>query len=124
MNEYKLALKRFAEFSGRSRRREYWMFVLFNILFSIAAVAIDSMMSGGTMQGGGIVSGLYSLAVLVPSLAVAVRRLHDVGKSGWFLLIVLIPLIGAIWLLVLLATDGQPGTNKWGANPKEMAPAA
>ena len=67
----------------------------------------------------GVLSNLYSLAVFLPSLGVLVRRLHDVGKSGWFFLIVLIPLIGAIWLLVLLFKDSEQGENKWGPNPKE-----
>jgi len=67
----------------------------------------------------GIIGNLYSLAVFLPSLGVLVRRLHDVGKSGWFFLIVLIPLIGAIWLLILLFRDGEQGENKWGPNPKD-----
>jgi len=70
--------------------------------------------------GYGPLYGLYALAMLIPGLAVSVRRLHDVGKSGWMLLIALIPLIGAIWLLVLMLTDSNPGENQYGSNPKEM----
>lgn len=122
MNWYLKALKQYVDFSGRARRKEYWMFVLFNLLFAIAAMILDNVL-GIAIEGIGYgpLYGLYSLVVLVPGLAVGVRRLHDVGKSGWMLLIALIPLVGAIWLLVLLVTDGEPGTNKWGTNPKEIA---
>ncbi len=119
MSWYLEVLKKYATFSGRARRKEYWMFVLFNIIFSIVATVLDSVI--GTRDpdtGYGIISGLYSLAVLLPGLAVSARRLHDIGKSGWWLLIVLIPIIGAIWLLVLMVTDSQPGDNEYGPNPK------
>jgi uncharacterized membrane protein YhaH (DUF805 family) len=121
MNWYLKVLKQYADFSGRARRSEYWYFVLFNMIFAIVAVVLDNIL-GTAIEGVGYgpIYGLYALAVLVPGLAVAVRRLHDVGKSGWMFLIVLIPLIGAIWLLVLFFTDSQPGTNKWGPNPKEI----
>lgn len=119
MSWYLEVLKKYATFSGRARRKEYWMFVLFNIIFSIMATVLDSVI--GTRDpdtGYGIINGLYSLAVLLPGLAVSARRLHDIGKSGWWLLIVLIPIIGAIWLLVLMVTDSQPGDNEYGPNPK------
>lgn len=119
MSWYLEVLKKYVTFSGRARRKEYWMFVLFNIIFSIVATVLDSVI--GTRDpdtGYGIISGLYSLAVLLPGLAVSARRLHDIGKSGWWLLIVLIPIIGAIWLLVLMVTDSQPGDNEYGPNPK------
>jgi uncharacterized membrane protein YhaH (DUF805 family) len=121
MNWYLKVLKQYADFSGRARRSEYWYFVLFNMIFAIVAVVLDNIL-GTAIEGVGYgpIYGLYVLAVLVPGLAVAVRRLHDVGKSGWMFLIGLIPLIGAIWLLVLFFTDSQPGTNKWGPNPKEI----
>ena len=122
MNWYSKVLKQYTDFSGRARRKEYWMFALFNIIFAFAAMILDNVL-GIAMEkiGYGPIYIIYGLAVLLPGLAVAVRRLHDVGKSGWMLLIVLIPLIGAIWLLVLLCTDGQPGSNKWGENPKEIS---
>jgi uncharacterized membrane protein YhaH (DUF805 family) len=119
MKWYLMVLKNYANFSGRARRTEYWMFALFNFIFIIAAMILDNVL--GTKIGMlpyGVFYFLYVLAILVPSLAVGVRRLHDVGKSGWFYFIVLVPLIGGIWLLVLFCTDSVAGENKWGANPK------
>ncbi|MDR1341953.1 MAG: DUF805 domain-containing protein [Prevotellaceae bacterium] len=120
MNWYLKVLKQYADFSGRARRKEYWMFVLFNIIFCVAAMILDNLF-GLAMEGVGYgaIYILYMLAVLIPGLGVGVRRLHDVGKSGWMLLIALIPLIGAIWLLVLFATEGNHGNNEYGADPKE-----
>lgn len=94
------------------------MFVLFNIIISFGLGIVDSIL-GTTVQGYGMISLLYSLLVFIPYLAVSVRRLHDIGKSGWMLLVGLIPIIGAIWLIVLFATDGEPGKNQYGPNPKE-----
>jgi uncharacterized membrane protein YhaH (DUF805 family) len=122
MNWYLAVLKKYAEFSGRARRKEYWMFALFNVIFSIVLSLLDQLL--GTVSkdiGLGVFSGLYALAVLLPGLALSVRRLHDVGKSGWWLFIALIPLIGGIWLFVLTVTDSQHSTNQYGANPKESA---
>ena len=118
MNWYLKVLKQYADFKGRARRKEYWMFALFNIIFLIVAITLDNIL-GTAIEGVGygLFYFLYILAVLIPSLAVAVRRLHDVGKSGWMILIGLIPVIGAIWLLVLCVTDSQPGENQYGANP-------
>jgi len=120
MNWYLAVLKNYAGFSGRARRKEYWMFTLFNMIFAIVAIILDNVL-GIAMEeiGYGPLYGLYALAVLIPGLAVSVRRLHDVGKSGWMILIALIPLIGAIWLLVLMVTDGKAGENEYGANPKD-----
>lgn len=121
MNYYLQVLKKYATFSGRARRSEYWYFVLFNIIFSIIAMMFDNLLGTAMPRVGyGPIYGLYTLAIIIPGLAVAVRRLHDVGKSGWFLLIALIPLIGAIWLLVLMVTEGKPGENQYGINPKEI----
>jgi uncharacterized membrane protein YhaH (DUF805 family) len=94
---------------------------LFNTIFSILAMIFDNVF-GIAIEGIGYgpIYLLYVLAMMIPSLAVAVRRLHDVGKSGWMILISLIPIIGGIWLLVLFVTDGNPGENEHGANPKEM----
>jgi uncharacterized membrane protein YhaH (DUF805 family) len=130
MSWYIAVLKKYAVFSGRARRKEFWMFVLFNVIFSIVATLLDRVLGTRVGEmGNGWISILYSLAVLIPSLAVAVRRLHDIGKSGWWLLISLIPLIGAIWLLILYIKDSQPGDNQYGPNPKgvglaEPTPAA
>ena len=120
MNWYLKVLKQYADFKGRARRKEYWMFVLFNMIFAIVAMILDNVL-GIEMEGIGYgpLYGLYVLAMLIPGLAVAVRRLHDVGKSGWMILIALIPLIGTIWLLVLMVTDSNPGENQYGQNPKE-----
>ena len=121
MNWYLKALNQYADFNGRARRKEYWMFFLFNMVFAVLASLID--IAAGTANldsGSGVFQGIYSLAVLIPGLALGVRRLHDVGKSGWMLLIALIPIIGAIWLLVLMVTDSKEGTNKWGENPKDV----
>ena len=100
---------KYSDFNGRARRKEYWMFVLFNIIFTGLATLISPKLYA-----------IYTLAVLIPNLAVSVRRLHDVGKSGWMCFIALIPLIGAIWLLVLMLTDSNSGENEYGANPKEI----
>lgn len=121
MNWYLKVLKQYADFSGRARRKEYWMFVLFNMIFGAVAMSLDNILN---LEIGSLPYGvfyfLYSLVLLIPGLAVCVRRLHDVGKSGWMLLIVFIPIVGAIWLLVLMVTDSNPGENQYGPNPKEV----
>lgn len=127
MKYYLKVLRNYFVFTGRARRSEYWYFVLFNIIFAIAAMITDNILGTtftiNTVNGAqalpyGYIYLLYSLAVIIPGLAVNVRRLHDVGKSGWFILIGLIPLAGAIWLLVLACTDSIVGVNKYGPNPK------
>lgn len=118
------ALKKYAVFEGRARRREYWFFALFVVLISVVLTIIDAMIGTMTSQGAGILSGLFGLAVLIPSLAVGARRLHDTGRSGWWLLIGLIPFIGAIVLIVFFVLDSQPGTNAYGPNPKGVGGAA
>ena len=120
MNWYLTVLKKYAVFSGRARRAEYWMFLLFNMIFAVVAVILDNVLGTAIEDVGyGLFYILYGLAVLIPSLAVAVRRLLDIGKSGGWIFIVLIPIIGSIWLIVLLATDSQPGENQYGPHPKE-----
>jgi uncharacterized membrane protein YhaH (DUF805 family) len=114
MNWYLKVLRQYADFEGRASRTEFWMFVLFNLIFSIAANVLDYLF--GTNY---VFSGIYNLAVLIPSLAVSVRRLHDINKSGWMILVGLIPVIGAIWLLILFIMEGTPGENQYGANPEE-----
>ena len=115
MNWYLGCWKKFADFSGRARRQEYWMFVLFNFLASLAIGIVDAILGTNAALGG-----LYSLAVLIPSLAVSARRLHDTDRSGWWQLILLIPLIGWIIYLVFVCGDSKPGANRFGANPKGM----
>ena len=114
MNWYLEVLKKYAVFSGRARRKEFWMFFLFNLIITFVLGFIEVLVGGP-----GIVGTLYGLALLIPSIAVSVRRLHDINHSGWWLLIGLIPLIGAIVLLVFMVQDGKPGKNQYGANPKE-----
>lgn len=118
MKYYLAALKKYAQFKGRSNRSEYWYFVLFNIIFAIAAMLLDGVL-GFTFNNTpyGILYVLYALITLIPGLAAAVRRLHDTDRSGWFIFIALIPLIGSIWLIVLLATKGTKGENKYGLDP-------
>ena len=95
------------------------MFVLFNMIFAFVAAILDNVLGiAFESLGYGPIYLLYALIVLIPGLAVAVRRLHDVGKSGWMILIAFVPIIGAIWLLVLMVTDGVPGDNEYGKNPK------
>ncbi|KZE46393.1 hypothetical protein AV540_01635 [Brevibacillus parabrevis] len=112
MNWYLKVLKNYVGFSGRARRTEYWMFTLFSVIISLVLMLIEYLV--GLPQS---LSSLYSLAVLLPSLGVSVRRLHDVGKSGWWLLLGLIPLIGAIILLVFFCQDSE-SDNNYGPNPK------
>jgi uncharacterized membrane protein YhaH (DUF805 family) len=107
MNWYLMVLKKYADFNGRSRRKEYWMFVLFNMITQYGLMAILALISPKLIM----VVYVYVFAVLIPSLAVAIRRMHDVGKSGWYILI-------PIYNLVLACTDSEPGTNEYGPNPK------
>ena len=115
MNYYVDVLKNYAVFSGRARRKEYWMFVLFNAIVSLVLILLGSLLHFTFLET------IYSLAVLIPSLAVAFRRLHDTGRSGWWILICLIPLAGIIIFIVFMALDSQPGDNQYGQNPKGMS---
>ena len=118
MNWYLKVLKEhYLDFNGRARRKEYWMFVLINALISWSFSLLDLAIGSNVFF---LLSVVYSLLVVIPSLAVTVRRLHDVGKSGWFYLLIFLPIIGWIWLLVLFCTDSEHGPNKWGENPKEI----
>ena len=119
MNWYLEVLRKYADFSGRARRKEYWMFGLFNIIISIVIAVIDTVLGLQMGDAGiGILGAIYGLAVLLPGLAVGVRRLHDTSRSGWWLLIGLIPLIGAIVLIVFFVQDSHPA-NQYGPNPKQ-----
>jgi uncharacterized membrane protein YhaH (DUF805 family) len=110
--------RKYAVFSGRASRSEYWFFVLFEILLYIVLVAVDIAAFRGSMN---VFSTLASLVLLLPGLAVQVRRLHDTDKSGWWVLISLVPIIGWIWLIVLLCTPGTAGANRFGMGPAEAA---
>lgn len=113
MNWYMDVLKKYAVFNGRARRKEYWMFFLFNLIILLVIGFVE-----GLFGSPGIIGVLYSLAILIPGIAVSVRRLHDTGRSGWWLLIGFIPLLGVIVLLVFMVLDSKPGENQYGANPK------
>ena len=106
---------KYVDFQGRARRSEYWWFFLFNILMQFATGLVDAVLFGADRVGG--VNVLYSLAVFLPGVAVGVRRLHDIGRSGWWLLVSLVPLVGFIVLIVWLARPGDAGPNRFGADP-------
>lgn len=111
-------------FSGRARRAEYWWFVLFTVIVGVVTALLDIAIGtdfGESITSGGIISTLVNLALALPSLAVTVRRLHDTDRSGWWILIGLIPIIGAIVLLVFTIQDGTPGQNRFGSSPKHQA---
>ncbi|MEW4218440.1 DUF805 domain-containing protein [Rossellomorea marisflavi] len=115
-------LKQYADFSGRARREEYWMFTLFSIIFGfvfysviLISLIIESM---GLGVFGILLAGIYYLAIFIPSLAVTVRRLHDMGRSGWWYFISFVPFAGGIILIVFCCLDSENGNNQWGSNPK------
>ncbi len=108
MNWYLNVLKNYADFGGRARRKEYWMFFLFNMLFGYVLLILTTVAELPVLMFAAI---LYFLAVLIPSIAVGVRRMHDVGMSGWFILV-------PIYSFILFCTEGEKGDNKYGANPK------
>ncbi|MBT2443263.1 DUF805 domain-containing protein [Streptomyces sp. ISL-36] len=116
MNWYLDVLKKYAVFSGRARRKEYWMYTLFNTIAVVVLAVIDFALSTYPL-----LVGIYVLAVLVPSLAVAVRRLHDTGRSGWWYLISFVPLVGGIILLVFTVLEGESHDNAYGSNPKAVS---
>lgn len=115
----KVVFENYANFNGRARRSEYWYFGLANFIIAIIAAIIDSV-AGLNFEPlpYGWLYFANALLILIPGLAVTVRRLHDVGKSGWFFFIILIPIIGSIWLLVLFCTEGDQGDNEYGSDPK------
>ncbi len=125
MESMLLPLKRYAEFSGRSRRSEYWMYFLFTIIVIVGLSMVEAVLGMGGMVGGiyGPLTTLYILATFVPNIAVGIRRLHDIDKSGWFLLLGLIPFVGGIILLVFFVMDGTRGANRFGPDPKDPAGA-
>ncbi len=129
MKYYIAAIRKYAMFTGRARRKEYWYFTLFNLLFLFITLVIDRLIAtkmGFTSFRGtyGLVFGplsiLYSLFILVPTAAVFVRRMHDINKSGWYILLLLVPIIGFIRAIIRLAEDGEPEENKYGPAPKKI----
>ena len=121
MEWYIKVINSYSDFNGRSRRKEYWMFTLWNILFALLAALLDySFGIVYPLVGYGPLNIAYGLFVLVPGIAVTVRRLHDIGKSGWMYLVAFIPIVGWIWLLILLIEEGDQGNNAYGEDPKQF----
>lgn len=116
MDWYLNVIKNYADFSGRARRKEYWMFSLINILIYTALIFIEI-----SLGGIGLIAGVYILAVFIPTLAVTVRRLHDSGRSGWWILITFLPIIGGIIFFIFMLLDSSPEQNQHGASPKAIA---
>ena len=124
MNYYIEVMKKYAVFTGRARRKEFWMFTLIYTLIFIVLSVVDGIIGTGAMLfETGLLSGIFSLVSLCPSIAVTIRRLHDIDRSGWWILIGLVPIAGVIVLIIFAAKDGQPGSNQYGSNPKEAAAA-
>ncbi|MDB5778452.1 MAG: hypothetical protein JWP79_803 [Polaromonas sp.] len=119
MNWFLIALKKYATFSGRAQRAEYWYYFLFYVLLVVSVSIVDAMTgSYSSASGMGMLGMLLTVGLLIPSLAVGVRRLHDTGRSGWWLLLAFIPVVGAIVLLVFAVQDSSPGDNAYGPCPK------
>ena len=116
------AVKKYAVFEGRARRKEYWLFILLYILLYIGASVIDVVIGTFNLEAGmGLFGGLVSFGLLIPNIAVGVRRLHDIDKSGWMFLLVIIPIVNIV-LLVFLCFDGTHGDNRFGEDPKGRTP--
>ena len=120
MNWYLEVLRKYAVFDGRARRTEFWLFFLFNCIIALVLSIIEAIVGIAPIAGASILGSLYMLVVFIPYLAVGVRRLHDTGRSGWWMLIYIMPLIGAIVLLVFFVQDSQDGDNQYGPNPKSF----
>ena len=124
MDWYLKVLKQYTDFSGRARRKEYWMFTLFHFIIIFVLAFATAFMSGGLESNEEpsivmvVILVIYVLATLIPSIALSVRRLHDIGKSGWMYLITFIPYIGGFILLIFACMEGESRPNKWGPNPK------
>jgi len=118
MNWYFRVLKKYAVFSGRAGRKEYWYFVLFNTIIGYVLSFIEGLTGIAPNVDFSVLSLVYALVVLLPGLGVSIRRLHDTGRSGWWLFIGLIPLIGAIIIIIFTATGSQEGTNQYGPSPE------
>lgn len=118
MEWYLKVLKNYVGFSGRARRKEYWMYSLFTLVALLLAMLLDGLLGLRGESGVGALYTLYALATLLPGLAVSVRRLHDIGRSGWWMLIALVPIIGAIVLIVFAVSEGTRGDNAYGPDPK------
>ena len=124
MHHYLTVLKMYAVVNGRCPRKTFWLFFLFSTLFSLACSAVDELLGLKVFSDQGLLSLIYSVVLLIPSVAVGVRRLHDLDRSGWWLLIMLIPLLGTLLLLIYFCLRGTVGPNRFGPDPlDEAAPA-
>jgi len=112
-----IAINKFADFNGRARRKEFWYFFLTNVVINTALAILSRFPIIGWLFG--IVAWAFSLAIIIPNLAIGVRRLHDTNRSGLWLLLVLIPLVGGIILIVWAAMEGTHGSNQYGPDPKK-----
>ena len=121
MNPYLDVLRKYAVFSGRASRSQYWGFFLINMAVGLGLAIFDGIIGTVSEQGYGILSVFYGLAVLIPSIAVFMRRLHDTGRSAWWSLIIFLPLVNIVCFLLFTLSDSQPGLNKYGPNPKGIA---
>lgn len=118
MNWYLAVINKYVDFNGRARRKEYWMFFLFNIIISFVVSLLGALIGGKNGLFTVSLPALYTLFIFLPSLAVTVRRLHDTNRSGWWVLISLVPFLGALILFVFTILDSDPDSNTYGPNPK------
>ncbi|MGR5132452.1 DUF805 domain-containing protein [Vibrio alfacsensis] len=120
-DRYLGVIRNYTGFSGRARRQEYWYFTLVNILVNLVMSIIDRILEGALqIENFGLFGVIYALFILIPSIAVTVRRLHDTGRTGWWVLIAIIPIIGFLVMLYFLVQDSEEGTNQYGDNPKTV----
>jgi len=121
LNWYLDVLKKYVVLEGRAQRQEYWYFILFNLLVTAALMGVDMLIGQfNELTGLGLLSGIYTMLVMLPGFSVTVRRLHDTGRSGWWALVGIVPLLGGLVLLVFMVLDSEPGSNRFGPNPKGM----
>lgn len=119
MNFFIDAIKNYATFTGRATRQQYWMFYLFYIIFYIILAILDNALGLANAElGTGVLTTIYSLGLLIPSIAILARRLHDIGRSGWWILLIFIPLIGAIVILIFTLLDSERQANEYGESIK------
>ena len=118
MDWYLNVLRNYIGFGGRARRKEYWMFILVNVMFVLEVSIVDKILGWEWASGEGVLTSIYGLFILLPSWAVQFRRLHDTDRSAWWLLLLLIPIVGWIVILIFNCQSGTPGENRFGPDPK------
>ena len=121
MGWYLNVLRNYIGFGGRARRKEYWMFILVNFIFALVLSIVDKILGWEWASGEGVLTSIYGLFILLPSWAVQFRRLHDTDRSAWWLLLLLIPIVGWIVILIFNCQSGTPGENRFGPDPKIAA---